>query len=458
MADIDATAILAAAQHQGAIDAAPTDESLNAGSFLPSEPVGDVLCNEIVADVSVIAEMIPELNAELPVTESMYMALSYLRDDLTSQRGMNRVLATEAISLIPNFGRNKPVSYYSKHTSITGLDAALEELDAEGANDVLNQLHGIVANLDRQSVTPGINHLVNNLDFSRSAGQACMSADVFKQFQKNTEDAGFKFADKTFQGCAIDPSQGDVPGILQLPLPVAVSFAEMDDYYMVHLQAPAMLEVMMRNLTEWKAAFTDYLTGLQNTEGSKVNAYIVKSPSVTLANGKTVSIDNIADVFRSAADKIDAGQDVKYATADLVTMISNAADEAKVDDIISRAKSYNALCAELSDVVQALADYVSDYPRGSDQLTFVTDGAYKLASAFAGVVQAQHKAFGEIASWCLNASLSVSYSIALANSVAKFAWKSFHQDKDNLQIPEGMYACLEAAMLDLQDIVKTNAV
>jgi len=457
MADIDATAVLAAAQTDGAIASAPTDESLNAGSFLPSEPIGDVLCNEIVADVSVIAEMIPELSAELPTTESMYVALSYLRDDMTSQRGMNQHLATEAISLIPNFGRNRPVGYYSKHTSMTGFEAALEELDAEGANDVVNQLHGIVANLDRQSVTPGIDHLVSKLEFGRSAEQMAMSAAVFKEFYQLSTKHGFTFDDKTFQGCAIDQSQGDVPGILTLPRSTAVSFATMDDYYMVHLTAPALLEVMMLNLTEWKAAFTDYLTALQKEGGKKANAYVVKSPSISLANGKTVSLDNFADVFRSAADKIDSEQELKYPTLELTGLIANAALEAKVDDIINRAKTYNALCAEVSNTVQTLGDFISSEPRGSEDLTFVTDGAYKLASAFAGVVQAQHKAFGEIASWCLNASLSVSYGATLAYSVAKFAWKSINQCKDTLQMPEEDFAQLQAMLVNLQDTVKANA-
>jgi CRISPR/Cas system CMR-associated protein Cmr5 small subunit len=215
--------------------------------------------------------------------------------------------------------------------------------------------------------------------------------------------------------------------------------------------------VMMLNLTEWKEAFVDYLTALQKEDGKKASAYIVKSPSITLTNGKSVSLDNVADVFRSAADKIDTEQELKYATLELTGLIANAAQEAKVDDIVNRAKAYNALCAELSDVVQQLGDYISNYPRGSEELTFVTDGAYKLASAFAGVVQAQHKAFGEIASWCLNASLSVSYGATLAYSVAKFAWKSINQCKDTLQMPEEDFAQLQAMLLNLQDTVTTNA-
>lgn len=430
-----------------------SDESLNAGAVLPDAPIGDVLTNEIEADPSVIMEMIPKLEEGQVTTESNYNALSYLRDDLIASRGMTQSIAAEAIAIIPNFGRKKPVTFYSKHPSNTGWTAALEEIDENMASDVIGQLKMLVNRID--NMTGSVAGKTSALETVTIAppGKLSMLYYMFRDFTRLADSANFPWDDATFQACLVDKTQVSLTAVSSIPKKIPSSFVAMDEYYCAHLEAPAMLEMMDLVVREWTEAYREYLAALHTGAPAKVNPVLPKTPSVSFANGKVTTIDNVGDIFKAAADKrADASESWK--TIDWAQKAGNAEEQMVLNVIVDRLTSYDDTLTEMKTVLLAAVECLESYSASDDDLTFVTDGIYKLTTAFVRSQQAQHQAYQQILLWCLSASLASSYVAALVSGVTEMAWKSINQQKDTLQMPEETYANLEATM---KQIVETAA-
>jgi hypothetical protein len=449
MADIDATATLAAAMNQSVINGAPTDQSLNAGALLPSEPIPDVLTNEVATDTSVIMEMIPKLNPEeAAVAESLYVELSYLRDDLITQRGMNQKLATEAISVLPNFGKHKPVNWYSKHPSFTGYQASLEEIDKAMAGDLATQIQAQIIRLEQVSANPGQDFLINTLDFKRRANKVSMLYYSLRDFQRLATDAGFSWDDPLFQAVPADQTQTPiVADILKISRRVPYSFATMDAYYTAHLEAPAAIETMTTHLTQWKDAFDQHLAALKVSDSGRVSLTLPTTPTVAFGAGaKVTSVVNVADVFRSAEDKMVDPEATAMSTLRWIHQISNAAQESKVEVIVDRLKSYNEAAKALLGTLQEAASFIASYDSQSEKLTFVNDTLYKLTTEFAKSNLGMCSGVGEIAKWCGNAGLATSFAATLVTAVTDVAWKAILQCKDTLQMPEENFNEMKATL------------
>jgi hypothetical protein len=455
MSVVNATDILAAANANKIEQAAPTDESLNAGAFLPDEPIADVLTNEVAGDSNVIMEMLPKLNEEPaePATESIYNDLSYLRTDLLNQRGMSQKIATEALAVMPHFGKGLPVNFYSRHPSPTGYKAALEEIEDGMQSDLLSHIAAQINRLQTISANPGNGFALENLDFKRRADQISMQAAMLKEFSSIAVSNGFQWDDACFRGCAVDPSKNAVvPSILGISTKLPYSFADMDDYYQAHMDAPAMMELMTTHLVQWRGVFAQVLEALTDN-ADKIKVDVPKAPTVYFSFGrKTTSIENIGDVFRSAEDKIAPPAQDKD-TLTLIEGVSNAAQQARVVDILLRAKAYAKTADELVALLQAISGQLMETPNVN-----AIDSIYKLISAFARVNQAMATGYGEMLKWCVNAGMATSYVGVLTASVVEFAWKSIQQCRDTMQMRESTYLQLKCLVEDLQAAVKTNAV
>jgi hypothetical protein len=99
------------------------NESLNAGNELDDNPAPIITAKEsdIDADLKGISDSVTAL-------ESVFKDIAYLHLDIKKSGGMNQSFAMEAIAVIPNFGDNTPVGYYSKDLSATRLKVSLEEI------------------------------------------------------------------------------------------------------------------------------------------------------------------------------------------------------------------------------------------------------------------------------------------------------------------------------------------
>lgn len=449
MADpINATAILAQAQAQAVQDAAPTDQSLNAGTFLPDEPIPDVLTNEVEADASTIRDALTKLNDEQEVAqESNYNALSYLRDDLLVKHGISQSLAAEAMQLIPNFGKGRPLNYYSKHPSQTGYRMALEEIDQAMAGDVADQLKEQAQMLDAGPADQGEIGFLEKLDFKRRADQVSMQGYILRDFIEKATNNGFNWDDTCFQGCTIDPSQNtSVPLTLSVDRNVAYSFGNMDDYYMTHLQGPTLVELMTSYMAAWKQAFEDQLAAMQAGDVKRA-VQLPEATKVTL-HGKTVSIEDAYQVFRDNYEAAATAFD-NPTTQEWVNKVGNAAEQAKVVDIVVRLKDFYAIRAELMGVLQQAANVLEANPASSG-------GLQPLVTKFTETLPMMNRNVGELSRFCMNACLATSFAGVLAIKVVEHAWISINQCKDTLQMSEEDYADLKCMVTDIQAPQKTG--
>lgn len=450
MADVNTTDILSAAYNQAIDTAAPTDQSLNAGAMLPDEPIPDVLTNEVEADAAVVMDMLPKLNAEpaVPANESIFNALGYLRSDLTNQRGMSQSIATEAIALLPNFGQGRPVNFYSRHPSPTGYKMALEEIDAGMQSDLaaqlaaqLNVLHNVVLKTD--------SYVVEDFDFKRRADQVSMQASILAEFQGTATQNGFQWDDAAYRTATVDGTRTSVPPILAIASKAPASFAAMDDYYLVHLDAPAMLEMMGTYMGRWTQAFDQALTSI----ASDADVVASEPELVKVFSGatrKTVTIDKIADLFLAAEDKIAPAPE--HTTLQWVVNVANAAQQACTETIFARSKSYRAVVEELAKTLGKVADVLLS----SDADAVASLG--KLVAAFAQVNGELGRAYTEIRRWCINAGIATSYVGVLTGRVAELAWQDINQCRETMQMRESAYLQLKTMYEDLQAPIKTNAV
>lgn len=76
-------------------------------------------------DVTILAE---EHDAHVAL-ENRITNLLYLAESITKTSGMNQTFALEAMDLLPGFGGDTPIGYYSKDTSATRYKVSLEELN-----------------------------------------------------------------------------------------------------------------------------------------------------------------------------------------------------------------------------------------------------------------------------------------------------------------------------------------
>ena len=453
MSFVDTTAALAKANAEYITQAAPTDESLNAGALLPDEPIGDVLTNEVTGEADVIMEMLPKLDV-VPetATESIFNDLRYLREDLVTQRGMSQKIATEALAVLPNFNKGAPVNYYSRHASPTGYKAALEEIDSAMQTDLLGQIAGQVNRLDTVAANPGNGFVIENLGFKRRADQVSMSGEILADFYKTAVEQGFQWDDACFRGCAVDRTQNTiVPSILTIPERVYHSFASMDEYYVAHQDAPAMMELMTTHLVGWRTVFSRVLDAL-NENAEKLSVEAPKAPTVYFSFGsKTTSLENIADIFLSACDKTAPADLSMVQSVDLVRSIGNAAQQARVEDILLRAKSYANIATETSAVLKDIMTRLVAVPNAA-----LADTIYKLISAFATTNKAMYDGYGVMITWCVNAGMATSYGGTLAAKVVEHAWKSVNQCRETMQMRESAYLRLKGMAEDIQIPLDTN--
>jgi hypothetical protein len=455
MTDINATNTLAQANAQAIELAAPTDESLNAGALLPDEPVPDTLTTTLYADADAVMKMLPELQQQAVVaTESHGNALRYLRQDLLAQRGMCQRIANEAMAILPNFGKGRPINFYSRHPSATGFQMALEEIDAGIEQDLIGQLTTMAMRLENVVGVPGIGQALENLDFKRRADQVSMQASILKDFIGTAVENGFTWDDACFQGCAVDPSQNGyfVPEILNTDKKWPNFMASMDEYYKVHQDAPAMMELMTTHLNQWKLSFMFALEALKD-DADGIKPDLPKAPTVYFNFGrKTTSIDNIADVFTSAEDKLQEPAQART-TYEWLRDVGNAAQQARVEDIINRARSYVNVANEVAGLLKEIAAQLTDAHN-------TNAGAVKdlgqMATAFIQTAEGMNQGFFQIVRWCVNAGMATSYVGVLADRVIEHAWKSVNQCRETMQMRESAYQAMKLMVEDLQAAVRTN--
>jgi hypothetical protein len=453
MSFIDVTAALAKANGDNVVLAAPTDESLNAGAFLPDEPVGDVLTNEVPGDPNVILDALNKLN-EPVATESIFNNLDYLRKDMLSQRGMNQKIATEAMTLLPNFGQGRPVNFYSRHVSPTGYSVALEEIEAGMQSDLLSTIAGQINRLESMVATPGNGFVLENLDFKRRADQVVNQGCLLEEFATTlTTRTAFQWDDATFRGCVVDPTQNTmVPAVLGIPVKVAHGFGEMDAYYTAHNDAPAMLEIMESYLKEWLDLFVGITDQLKQTD-TKISSDTPKALTVYFGGGgKSTTLVNIADVFRSAADKVVDPDPSMLNTLTLVKAVGNAAQQARVDDIMSRGKAFVEVATQVAAVLKGLSSALQSSPNAEH-----ISAVHKLVGEFATASQALNAGYTEMLRWCVNASIATSYAGTLAAKVGEVAWKAAQQCRETIQMSEHTYVSLKVRAELMQAALTQNA-
>lgn len=462
MGTVNTTDTLAAAQAQAVENGAVTDESLNAGALLPDEPVStpDVLCNEVAGDADTIRESLAKLGDEVGsevTTESIYTSLAYLRQDMVGQHGMSQRIATEALSLLPSFGAGRPVNFYSRHPSQTGYTVALEEIEENMVQDVVARIKNQAQCLEMVSAPPGgwsSGQSLETIDFKRRADQVAMLGNLLDEMISRAIANGFTWDDTCFQSCAVDPSQNTtVPLNLKLDQDKAYSFAKMDEYYMVHLQGPALVEFMTLYMGAWGNAFQSHLNQLKATPDAKATVTIPDAPQITFGS-KMVSIENGVDIFRTAYEKcVPNGAVPKQSTLEWVTQIGNASEQAKVEDMVVRLKAYEAVEKDLYAVLTDLAMFLTNQDGAVE-----TTGANELITKFTDVLNAMYQTKNELVKWCFNAALATSFAATLCAKVTEFAWRSINQCKETLQMGERDYEIMKVLVEQIQAPIALGAV
>jgi hypothetical protein len=301
--------------------------------------------------------------------------------------------------------------------------------------------------------TPGNDFVLENLDFKRRADQVVNQGCLLEEFATTlTTRTAFQWDDATFRGCVVDPTQNAmVPAVLGIPVKVAHGFGEMDAYYTAHNDAPAMLEIMESYLKEWLDLFVGITDQLKQTD-TKISSDTPKAPSVYFGSGKSTTLVNIADVFRSAADKVVDPDPSTLNTLTLVTAVGNAAQQARVDDIMSRGKAFVEVATQVAAVLKTLSLALQASPNAEH-----INAVHKLVTEFATASQALNVGYSEMLRWCVNASIATSYAGTLAAKVGEVAWKSAQQCRETIQMSEHTYVSLKVRAELLQAALTQNA-
>jgi hypothetical protein len=426
------------------VGAVPEDQSLNADVPLPEDGNPDVLSSDIVGDSATIIEGLKALN-EAPViaTESHYAQLRYLRDDLLGKRGMDRELATEAIALIPSFGRNRPLNHYSTFPSHTGYTAALEEIDTAMQNDVVARYTGQAALVG--SLKPSSQYLVDNTKFADRFDHFKILKENLERFKDVVTSKGFAWEDKIYQASAVDPTQfSAIPDILKVSLRTLYSFIDMDDYYMTVVTAPLLLEQIGLYMQKWSEVLHSFMekTDTAFDVKGRIMLEIPAMQPVYDRQGKEVKLEYIYDFFAAARDKCKDPTDV-YPTSIVNAKFNSAAEQANIDGIVTRLTATLAKADELSGVMKQVGEWLKALDPVSPDTVFITEAASKLISLAAPNMVSLAKGIGQISVLVSNALVTLDYVNMLTIRVVQIAWGEVQKCRQTMQMSEDEYNVLK---------------
>lgn len=439
MADVDLTATLQEVQADNPALDLLTDESLNAGSFLPSEPVvvDDGRVTEIKVPLAAIADLIPDdalLDQATTATESRLTELSYLRDDLINGQGMCQKFAAEAIALKPGFGGNRSINYYSKLPSQTRYTASLEEIDQMAAGDVVASLDRITGSLSSYLEMPiGVAGRPDFLWDRYSTAAAVVKGD-FTTVIECLKLQGFSWDEGTMKDMALNVSFAGNARESIVHLNKAHALAAKTEYFMLYLQLPAVLEALTQHVKAWNAALEAHLVMIAAEAGVPRKFEFPELSKVSL-NNKNISLTEVPDVLDEAL-----GNAVKYESREDMTVerflryMADAASAAPVGEIVNRIQTLRTEAASLVGTVGSLGSFVNGYDKHAENLTFITDGAAKIAEKLAIVNKTIRATNGWAVMYVVDFVDSLYHAANLGNSVANAAWESVQKSPELYQI------------------------
>lgn len=423
MAEVNTTAAVQQLAQNNPDNQIITDESLNAGSLLPSEPVvptPDVLTTEIKVAKSAIADLIPvegdEVSQQVSAIDARHVELSYLRDDIVSSDGMSQKLAAEAIAIKPTFGRNRSLAYYSKHPSQTMFQASLEEIDQTIQDDVVVQLGLITGQLNDHLQKPIGMLGSETFDWMAYRNALLAVEGEFVTFVGLMHEQEYNWDEQALCSDEISPDHTAY-------LAVAQSLAHRSDFYISYLHLPAALEMHTRQLVGWKDALNSTLEQLKATSGKAIKFVSPAEEKVSLFSDKPIKLSQLGETLQTLHDEGQAYKGETFTVDQLLKHLGDVALEAPIGEIVTRIRAVSCAAQELIAAVSELASYVKSFDRYSADLTFVTDTAHSIAKELAELSSQIRSIHAFSVGYVFSFIQALHHSAEHANKVSKAAWE-----------------------------------
>jgi len=392
MSDVDINAFI----YNDAPAPEPTgfEDSLNFGSEIPE----DDLVTEVPVDPSVIADLLPEqdeIQVQASALESRHNEWSYLRDDIINARGMNQALATEAIALKPNFGNNRPIGYYSRHTSLTRYTTVLEEIDQTMQSDLVRYLENTKERLNRLDdvavkFTPEMKdnwvNLTSNLaafgtHFSDAVkllnekGEAWIDADVVAKAGENREE----YVANSLKNCFTQPA-----GLLS-------ALVDKDIYYILGQHFSDYLDLLVAHCNAWDNSVEAYIEDVKNAGNNAIPKFNAPEElSIKLPDGSMVKYSELADRLRNEgnnAKTYSSRRETPLTVDNYLFAASAAAQYSGIEGVIDRFNTLKDRIPDYRGMITKLTDLVADYDRFSDQLVLLNEEVNGFATKLFDVYQ-----------------------------------------------------------------------
>lgn len=378
MTDVDINAFI----YNDAPPPAPTgfEDSLNFGADIPE----DDLVTEVSVDPNVIADLLPEqdeIQVQASALESRHNEWSYLRDDIINARGMNQSLATEAIALKPDFGNNRPIAYYSRHTSLTRYTTVLEEIDQTMQSDLVRYLENTKERLNRLEdiavkFTPEVKedwtdlagnlaafgtHFSDAIKLLDEKGETWIDADVVNKASENREE----YVTAALKNCFTQPA-----GFLTAIVDKSLCYTLGQDFV-------NYLDLLVAHCDMWQDAVEAYIEEVKNARGNTIPKFNTPEElSFSIADGSSVKYSDLSTRLRNesqSAKNYTSSREVPLTADNYLFAASSAAQFSGIESLIDRFAVLNDKIPEYRELIGKLIDVVADYDRFSDQLVNLTE-------------------------------------------------------------------------------------
>lgn len=394
MADYNATVILDKIREEQAELLTPTSQSLNAGSELDTDPpVDDGTVIEVKVDIKTIADLMPladDISTGAQALEQRHTELAYLREDINVARGMNQSLAAEAISIMPDFGMNRPLSHYSRHVSNTRYTAALEEIDAVMLADAMTYLE----TLDRRFQT--INKI--GTDFAEKGIDRWESARAaVPEFANKVSNAisvlaagGYVWSDQELIDTTVNRlDEFTAPAVkayltthLYTNTGALQAIAQKGPYWRMGQEIPMYMDMFADHLSSWDTVLDSYCHDLEGSE-TIPKCEIPTLGAFNLPNGSsTKPIDLGAAYWQSEADAMVYKKPGDIST--ILSVLSNVADSvqyASTPDVIARMRNIGAVMESRRGTLASLRRILGQTPSSADIFPAMVTDIVRLATA-----------------------------------------------------------------------------
>lgn len=370
------------------------EDSLNFGAELPE----DELVTEVTVDPKAIVDLIPqddEIKAEAAVLESRHNEWSYLREDIINARGMSQGLATEAIAIKSDFGRGKPLAYYSRHVSRTQYNASLEEIDQTMQSDLIRYLENTKTRLDKVVDESDYLNVETKQRWVDLSGNLALFGVHFADAVKLTNVKNEPWNDQDLITKTSQPREEYVQQALvnhfTKPVGFLAAMVDQDQYYTIAQHFSDILDLYGNHCDIWKDAIERYTEALGNADLKQLPKFeLPEELSFALADGSTVSYNKLHERLAQEHANANGYESKREEPLTIDNFLFAAATTSQQSGIDKAIESYIVLKDKVDsykETISNLLDAVAKFDKFSDELTILVDDVNKFITKLFNLYQ-----------------------------------------------------------------------